>query len=86
MRSFALPSYQYGDPMRVLEQKQAAEANAEKRGKRPVLHCKPGWSEARKRAEELFDFARGGAVSTVQSPALSAIESRPGEDPRKNLP
>jgi len=54
MRSTALPSYQYGDPMRVLEQKQAAEANAEKRGKRPTLHCKPGWSEARKAAEALF--------------------------------
>lgn len=55
MRSTALPSYQYGDPMKVLEQKQQAEANAEKRAeKRRTLTVKPGWSEARRRAEELF--------------------------------
>lgn len=83
MRSTALPSSHYGDPCRVLEEKQNREANAKKRAdaKRPILHAKPGWSEARRRAEELFDFARGGAVSTVQSPAASATEALSGEYP-----
>lgn len=59
MRSSALPSSQYADPMRVLEAKQAREANAQKRAeaKRPTITLKRGeWSEARKRAEALFDF------------------------------
>lgn len=78
MRSSALPSYQYGDPMKVLEQKQQQAANAGKRAeKRRTLTVKPGWSEARKRAEELFDFAGSGAVSAVLSPALPAMEVDP---------
>jgi len=45
----------YGNPERVLEEKQAAQANAEKRAeKRRTLTVKAGWSEARRRAEELF--------------------------------
>jgi hypothetical protein len=59
MRSTALPSSHYGDPCRVLEEKQAREANAKKRAEaagRPTLHVKPGWSKARRAAEELFDF------------------------------
>ncbi|WP_156773704.1 hypothetical protein [Paraburkholderia tropica] len=81
MRSTALPSYQYADPMRVLEQKQAAEANAEKRGKRPTLHCKSGWSEARKRAEALFDFAPAGALpSSPGTPSNSARAGGSGKD------
>lgn len=53
----------YGDPSRVLEAKQAREANAQKRAeaKRPTLTLKScrndgEWSEARKAAEALFDF------------------------------
>ena len=62
MRSTALESDQYGDPMRVLEIKQAREANrakreAEKPAKRPTITLKrEGWSEARKAAEALFDL------------------------------
>ncbi|MBN3757207.1 hypothetical protein G3N95_29995 [Paraburkholderia sp. Tr-20389] len=59
MRSTALPSYQYGDPMRVLEQKQAAEAREKRKAEsqpRRTLTVKAGWSEARKAAEALFDF------------------------------
>jgi hypothetical protein len=47
----------YGNPERVLEEKQAQQANEQKRAeKRRTLTVKPGWSEARKAAEELFDF------------------------------
>lgn len=62
MRSTALESDQYGDPMRVLEIKQAREANrakreAEKPTKRPTITLKRGeWSDARKAAEALFDI------------------------------
>lgn len=57
MRSTALPSNCYGDPMKVLEQKQQQAANAENRAeKRRTLTVKPGWSEARKRAEALFEI------------------------------
>jgi hypothetical protein len=52
-----LESRMYGNPERVLEEKQAQQANEQKRAeKRRTLTVKPGWSEARKRAEELFDF------------------------------
>jgi hypothetical protein len=65
----------YGNPERVLEEKQAAQANAEKRAeKRRTLTVKAGWSEARRRAEELFDFPAGaGAVSAVPCPTPSAM-------------
>jgi hypothetical protein len=50
-----LESRMYGNPERVLEEKQAAQANAEKRAeKRRTLTVKAGWSEARKAAEALF--------------------------------
>jgi hypothetical protein len=56
-RTQPLESHMYGDPMRVLEAKQAREANAAKRAeKRPTLHVRKEWSEARKAAEALFDF------------------------------
>jgi len=80
MRSTALPSYQYGDPMRVLEQKQAAEANAEKRGKRPTLHCKPGWSEARKRAEELFTADPAAQPFTDHASRNGSLPGGSGKD------
>jgi hypothetical protein len=65
----------YGNPERVLEEKQAQQANEQKRAeKRRTLTVKPGWSEARKRAEELFDFPAGaGAVSAVPCPTPSAM-------------
>ncbi|WP_035485324.1 hypothetical protein [Paraburkholderia phenoliruptrix] len=51
----------YGDPMAILEAKQAREKRQAERpaSKRPILTLKPRktdgeWSEARKRAEELF--------------------------------
>jgi hypothetical protein len=50
-----LESRMYGNPERVLEEKQAAQANAEKRAeKRRTLTVTAGWSEARRRAEALF--------------------------------
>ena len=46
--------------MKALEIKQSQQANEQRReAKRPALSPKPrdgGWSEARKRAEALFDF------------------------------
>jgi len=65
----------YGNPERILEEKQAAQANAEKRAeKRRTLHVREGWSEARKRAESLFDLPAGaGAVSAVRCPTPSAM-------------
>ena len=64
MRSTALPSDHYGDPLAVYAAKQAREARkaAEKAAQpvhRPTLSLKRKsgeWSEARRRAEELFDF------------------------------
>jgi hypothetical protein len=53
----------YGDPMEVYAAKQAREKRQAERpaAKRPILALKSRktdgeWSEARKRAEELFDF------------------------------
>jgi len=47
----------YGDPMEVLSAKQASEARkVERQRKAGTLHAKPGWSDARKAAEALFDF------------------------------
>lgn len=61
MKPSALESYAYGNPERVAEIRQAQQANEQRRAdaKRPTLSLKPrdgGWSEARKRAEALFDF------------------------------
>jgi hypothetical protein len=60
MKSSALESYAYGNPERVAEIRQAQQANEQRReAKRPTLSLKPrdgGWSEARKRAEALFDI------------------------------
>jgi hypothetical protein len=60
-RSTALESHMYGDPMAILEAKQAREKRqAQQEQKRPVLTLKrkssDGWSEARKKAEALFDL------------------------------
>jgi hypothetical protein len=75
----------YGDPMEILSAKQTHEARqAERRRKRGTLHVREGWSDARKRAESLFDFARGGAVSADQSPALPASGSLPGDGTGEN--
>lgn len=53
-----LESHQYGNPERILEEKQAREANERKRAeKRQTLTVKAGWSKARHAAENLFDFA-----------------------------
>lgn len=74
----------YGNPEDVYAAKQAAAANramraAEAAANAPVatrrtLTVRKGWA-ARKAIESLF--ARGGAVSTVQSPALPAMEVDP---------
>jgi hypothetical protein len=57
-RSVTFESRTFGvDPMILLEREQNRQANEQKRAeKRRTLTVKPGWSEARKRAEELFDF------------------------------
>lgn len=62
-----LESHMYGDPMQVLERKQAQQANAARRGeKRPTLHVRKEWSEARRAAEELFtNFADSTAQSST---------------------
>jgi hypothetical protein len=59
MRSTALPSNCYGNPEDVYAAKQAREKRqAQQTPKRPILTLKrkssEEWSEARKRAEELF--------------------------------
>jgi hypothetical protein len=51
----------YGDPMAILEAKQAREKRqAQQEQKRPTLTVRrkstEGWSEARKAAEALFDL------------------------------
>lgn len=61
MRSYALPSSHYGNPEDICAANQAREKRqAEKAPKRPTLTLKPrdekGWSEARKKAEALFDL------------------------------
>ena len=59
MKSQTLESHMYGDPLEVYAAKQQRElrkAAAQQPVKRPVLTVRTGWSEARKRAEELFDF------------------------------
>jgi hypothetical protein len=70
----------YGDPMEVYAAKQAREKRQAERpaSKRPILTLKSRktgeWSEARKAAEELFDFPAGaGAVSAVPCPTPSAM-------------
>jgi hypothetical protein len=59
-----LESRMYGDPMEVVSARQAEAANRAKKAaqnpvKRPILTLKPRaegeWSEARKRAEALFE-------------------------------
>ena len=63
-----LESRMYGDPMEILSAKQAQAANLAKKqaqqanqtpAKRPILAVKPRadgeWSEARRRAEALFE-------------------------------
>jgi hypothetical protein len=57
MRSTALPSHLYGDPMEILAAKQAQEAREKRQGKRPILHVK-GWSKEREAAEALFDLPK----------------------------
>lgn len=84
-----LESRMYGNPERIAEENQARAANAAKRAaenppKRRTLHVREEWSEARKAAERLFDFARGGAVSADHAPALPASGSRPGVVAGKN--
>ena len=60
-----LESRMYGDPMEILSAKQSQAANQAKRQsqqptKRPILTVKPRadgeWSEARRRAEALFEI------------------------------
>lgn len=78
MRSTALPSNCYGNPEDVYAAKQAREKRqAQQEPKRRTLTVKKqpsdDWSKARKAAEALFtNFAGGGAVSAVPSPAASA--------------
>jgi hypothetical protein len=53
-------SQMYGNPEAIMEAKQQRElrkAAAQQPVKRPVLTVRTGWSEARKRAEELFSPA-----------------------------
>lgn len=72
----------YGNPEDYLERKQAREANAKRRAEaagKPVLHCKPGWSAARQRAEALFDFAPEPVLAST--PGTHRNDGRPnGED------
>jgi hypothetical protein len=52
-------SQMYGNPEAIMEARQQRElrkAAAQQPVKRPVLAVRSGWSEARKRAEQLFDF------------------------------
>jgi hypothetical protein len=60
MRSYALPSSQYGNPEDICAANQAREKRqVQQEPKRPTLSLKRKsgeWSEARRRAEELFDF------------------------------
>lgn len=61
MKSQALESHMYGDPMEILAAKQQRElrkAATAQPVKRPVLTVRTGWSEARKKAEELFSLPR----------------------------
>lgn len=79
-----LRSRDYGNPEDIVAARQAEAANKAKRdsereanvlvAKRPVLTVRKGWA-ARKAIESLF--ARGAAVSGVQSPALPAMEVDP---------
>jgi hypothetical protein len=46
-----LESRAYGNPEDIVSAQQTQKARAQKRR---ILTVKPGWSEARKRAEELF--------------------------------
>lgn len=71
-RTEPLESHMYGDPAAILERKQAQEERQRKRG---TIHAKPGWSEARKRAEALFDFA--GASVQTSSPRGGAMPLDP---------
>jgi hypothetical protein len=62
-RSTALESHMYGDPMAILEAKQAREKRQAQKGvKRPTLTLKrksgDEWSDARKKAEQLFTLPR----------------------------
>lgn len=60
-----LESADYGNPEDVLERKQAREAReSERQRKAGTLHAKPGWSDARKAAEALFDFPAPESVQT----------------------
>ena len=60
MRSYALPSSHYGNPEDICAANQAREKRqAEKEPKRHTLSLKRKsgeWSEARRRAEELFEI------------------------------
>ena len=88
MRSTALPSYLYGNPEKVMEQRQEHEARERRRAEsrpRRTLTVRKEWSEARKAAEALFTGLAGSGCSTVQSPTASAMDALPGEKPRKNL-
>jgi hypothetical protein len=68
----------YGDPMAILEAKQAREKRqAQPETRRPTLTLKrkssDEWSQARKAAEALFTIPAGaGAVSAVPCPTPSA--------------
>jgi hypothetical protein len=72
-RSITFQSRSFGiEPSRALEEKQAEEARQHKRG---MLYAKPGWSEARKRAEALFDIpasaSPGGPMPRRDATSLS---------------
>lgn len=60
MPSITFHSRTFGrDPADLCEEQQQRElrkAAAQQPVKRPVLTVRNGWSEARKKAEELFDF------------------------------
>jgi hypothetical protein len=62
MESRALESHMYGDPMAILEAKQAREKRqAQQEQKRPTLTLRSRktdgeWSETRKKAEALFSI------------------------------
>lgn len=77
-----LRSRDYGNPEDIVAARQAEAANKAKREAEALVHAprrrtltvRKGWA-ARKAIESLF--ARGAAVSGVQSPALPAMEVDP---------
>lgn len=71
----------YGDPMEILSAKQTHEARKTERQRRQgTLHCKPGWSAARRAAEALFDFAPEPVLASGQGILRNGDHPGDGKD------